>query len=76
MDFITKLGNIKGRLSLFHQSIHTYWTLKCVLAKAFLILQEMAGNPNMVLVLQEIKREIQEFRVSQHYAMARLGRIE
>ena len=34
MDFITDPGNIRGRLSLFHQTVHTYWIVKCLLAKA------------------------------------------
>ena len=58
MDFVSVPGNTRGRLSLFHQSIHTYWTLKFVLAKALLSLQENEGNPDVVSILQEIKKEI------------------
>ena len=60
MDFISDPENIRGRLSLFHQSIHTYWILKCVLVKAMTSMQEMEGNPNVVSVLQEIKQKIQQ----------------
>ena len=34
MYFITNPGNTCGRLSLFHQTVHTYWIVKLLLAKA------------------------------------------
>ena len=34
LDFITDPGNTRGHLTSFHQTIHTYWILKCLLAKA------------------------------------------
>lgn len=58
MDLVVDLGNTRGCLSLFHQSIHTYWTLQCVLAKALQSSQESEGSPVMVLILHEIKKEI------------------
>ena len=64
MDFLSDPGNKRGRLSLFHQSVHTYWILKCVLAKAMTSMQEMEGNPNMVSDMQQIKQEIQEIGMS------------
>ena len=64
MDFVSDPGNTRGRLSLFHQSIHTYLNFKCVLAKALQSLQENEGSPTVVSILQEIKKEIQDTRVS------------
>ena len=34
MDFITDPGHTRGRLTLFNQTVHTYWIVKCLLAKA------------------------------------------
>ena len=34
LDFITDPGNTRGRLTLFNQTIHTYWIVKCLIAKA------------------------------------------
>jgi hypothetical protein len=34
LDFIYDPGNTRGHLSLFNQAIHTYWLMKCLLAKA------------------------------------------
>ena len=76
MDFLLDPRNTRGRLSLFHQSIHTYWILKCVLEKEMTSMQEMEGNPDVVSVLQQIKQEIQEICMSQYHAMTRIGRIE
>ena len=76
MDFVFNRGNTGGRLSLLHQTIHTYWTLKCVLAKALQILQPIDGSPEVISILQEIKTAIQDIKVSQYDATTRIGRIE
>ena len=34
MHFITDPSNTRGHLSLFHQTVHTYWIVKCFLAEA------------------------------------------
>lgn len=34
IDFVTDPGNTRGRLSLFNQTVHTYWIFKCLIAKA------------------------------------------
>ena len=34
LDFIIDPGNTRGCLTLFQQTIHTYWILKSLLAKA------------------------------------------
>ena len=56
MDFVFDPGNTRGRVSLFHQSIHTYWTLKCVLAKALQSLQPSESRPEVIPILHEIKK--------------------
>ena len=39
LDFIQDPGNTRGRLTLLNQTIHTYWLVKCFLAKAMQIFQ-------------------------------------
>ena len=34
LEFIMDPGNTRGRLTLFNQTIHTCWIVKCLLAKA------------------------------------------
>ena len=34
LDFIYDPRNTRGRLSLFYQSVNTYWKIKCVIANA------------------------------------------
>ena len=38
MEFILDPGSTRGKVSLFQQSVKTYWKIKCVLAKAMMIL--------------------------------------
>ena len=76
MEFVNDLGNTRGHISLFHQSIHTYWTLKCVLAKALRSLKLIEGSLEVFSILQEIKIELQDIKVSQYHAIAQIGRIE
>ena len=64
MDFVSDATNTRGRLSLLHQYIHTYLNLKCVLEKSLQSLKENEGSPKVVSILQEIKKEIQDTRVS------------
>ena len=33
LDFVTNPGNNRGRLSLFNQTVHTYWIAKFLIAK-------------------------------------------
>ena len=60
MDFTSDLGNTRGRVSLFQQSVKTYWKLKCVLAKAMSSMKEREGNSLVLFELQQIKHEIHE----------------
>ena len=51
MNFVNDPRNSRGHISLFHQSIHTYWTIKCVLAKALQILQPIEGRPEVISIV-------------------------
>ena len=48
---LTDPGNTRGRLSLFKQSIHIYWTMKCLMAKAIVTVQEIGGDPKAASIL-------------------------
>ena len=76
MDFVNAPRNTRGRLSLFHQTIHTDWTLKCILGKAMQILQPIDGSPKVISIIQQIKIELQDIKVSQYHATPRIFRIE
>ena len=76
MDFLYDPENTRGSLSLFHQSVNTYWKIKCVLAKAMTSMQEIEGNTIVVSNSHQIKQEIREISRSQYHATTRIGRIE
>ena len=64
MEFILDLGNIRGRVSLFQQTIKTYWKFKCVLARAMESLQkkELKSYSLVLFELQAMKQEMRESR--------------
>ena len=78
MDFITDPRNTRGRLSLLNQTVHTYWIMKCVLAKAMQIFHPGKENEALVVMelLQEINIQLQHIKVTQIQAIAQIGRIE
>ena len=55
MDFILDPGSIRGRVSLFQQSVKTYWKMKCVLAKAMANMEVKEENSSMLFELHQIK---------------------
>lgn len=76
MDFLKYPCSTRSRLSLFHQSIHIYQIIKCVMANAIMSIQEIGGDPKVTSILQDIRREIQEIHMSQKYGTVRLGCID
>ena len=73
---VNYLANTRGRLSLFKQSIHIYWTMKCFMAKAIVAIQELGGDPKATSILAEMRRDIQEIHLQLHHQNVRLGRME
>ena len=78
MDFVTDPGNTRGRLSLFNQTIHTYWIMKCFLAKAIhsILPSREKQEPKMLDLLQDIDIQLQHIKVTQYQATNHIGRIE
>ena len=58
MDFITDPGSTRGRVSLFQQSVKTYWKMKCLLAKALACKEEKSINSSILFELQQMKLEM------------------
>ena len=78
MDFITNPSNTHGHLSLFHQTIHTYWIVKCLLAKAmqsFPPHQEKI-EPKVVDLLQDIDNQLNHIKVTQYHTTDSISRID
>ena len=78
LDFITYPGNTKGRLSLFNQTVHAYWIMKCFLAKAMQSLhpRNETQEPTVMELLQDIDIQLQHIKVTQYQATDCIGRIE
>ena len=76
MDFISDPGSTRGRVSLFQQSVKTYWKMKCVLAKAMASMEVREGNSSVLFELQQIKQDIHEMAKAHIQANARIWKIE
>ena len=86
LDFIQDPGNTRGRFTLFNQTIHTYWLMKCLLAKAIQSAHppEYKVQPKTKLflkdLLENIDTNLQHIKFAQHQAIQRLddrmGRLE
>ena len=78
MDFITDPSNTRGRLTLFHQTVHTYYIVKCLLAKAmqsFPPHQEKI-EPQIVDLLQDIQNQLNHIKITQYQATDHISRID
>lgn len=59
-EIIRDLGNTQGRMTLYRQSLHIYWVLKHLLAKALeQVVKEMAEIVNGMPNLQKEKKIFQ-----------------
>ena len=83
MDFITDPGNTRGRLTLFQQTIHTYWILKCLLAKAmqsFPPIQAQKNPPKIESsikdMLQDMQDQLYHIKITQYQAADRISRLD
>ena len=55
MNFIIDPDSTRGRVSLFQQSVKTYWKMKCLLAKAMACQEEKCINSSILFELQQMK---------------------
>ena len=64
MEFILDLDNTRGRVSLFQQTVKTYWKFKCVLAREMESLRkkELKSYSSVLFELQAMKQEMRESR--------------
>ena len=82
LDFIHDPGNTRGRLSLFNQTIHTYWLVKCLLAKAI----QSAHPPEFKVqpktesflkdLLEKIESHLQHIKITQYQVTDRIQRMD
>ena len=77
MDFVTDPGNTRGHLSLFSQTVHKYWIVKCLISKAMQSFHPTREKPKpkMLELLQDIDIQLQHIKVTQYQAIDRIGRI-
>lgn len=76
MDFILDPGSTRGRVSLFQQSVKTYWKMKCVLAKAMANMEVKEANSSMLFELHQIKQDMHNMMKTQLQINERIGHIE
>jgi hypothetical protein len=82
LDFIHDPGNTRGRLSLFNQAIHTYWLMKCLLAKAI----QSAHPPEFKVrpktehflkeLLEKIESHLHHIKLTQYQVTDRIQRMD
>ena len=65
IDFITNPGSTRGRISLFQQTIKTYWKFKCVLAKAMISMQQQEAHTSVLFELNQIKQDMRAMTKTQ-----------
>ena len=75
MDFITDPGSTQGRVSLFQQSVKTYWKMNCLLAKAMACQEEKSLNSSILFELQQIKMDMHAMSKAQIQLNDRVGKI-
>ena len=82
LDFIQDPGNTRGRLTLFNQTIHTYWLVKCLLAKAIQSAHplEFKVQPKTEQFLKDLLENIenhpQHIKITQYQAIDRIQRMD
>lgn len=83
LDFITDPGNTRGRLTLFQQTVHTYWILKSLLAKAIQSMHpsQMEKNPKKAQfclqdTLLHMEDQLQHIKITQYQATDRISRVD
>ena len=75
-ELITDLGYVRSRLTLFGQSFHLYWLMKCIVAKAMVATTNTVAQSEAESGLRDIQNELQLIQLQLENQNARLGCIE
>ena len=76
LDFLTDLGNTQGRVSLFQQSVKTYWKMKCLLAKALAATERKSLTSSILFELQQVKMDMHAISKIQIQLNDQVGKLE
>ena len=83
LDFINDPANTRGRLTLFQQTIHTYWTMKCLLAKAMQSFPPGQKNLDITNMearimekLEDMQDQLSHIKITQYQAADRISRLD
>ena len=83
LNFITDPGHTRGRFTLFNQTVHTYWILKCLIAKAVqsahtvqVKTETMQPDLRTQAQLLEIQDNQQHLKITQYQTADRVSRLD
>ena len=83
LDFIKDPANTRGRLSLFQQTIHTYWTMKCLLAKAMQSFPPGMQSMDVAKMearimdkLEDMQDQLSHIKITQYQTADRMNRLD
>lgn len=83
LDFITDPGNTRGRLTLLNQTIHTYWIMKCLIAKAMQSLplvrfktDPAKKEPSLQNLLEDMQNQLHHIKITQYQATDQISRLD
>ena len=76
-------GNTRGRLTLFQQTVHTYWLVKCLIAKAIQSFHPGQTRtdatklePRLLELVQNMQDQLQHIKITQYQATDRISRLD
>jgi len=73
---VTDPGNTRGRMTLYRQSLHIYWVLKCLLAKALEhVAKEIAELAEGVPNIQKEMKNFQVIMINQNNKLEEMSQI-
>ena len=62
-NLITDPGNTRGWLTMFKQTIHLYWLMKCIIVKVITEIQVGEWHPHEDMNPKEIQKELQSIHL-------------
>jgi len=75
-ELIKDPGNTRGRMTLYRESLHIYWMLKCLLAKAMeQVATEMTEIANRVPNLQKEMKNFQTIMIKQNDKLEEMTQV-
>ena len=75
LDFLTNPGYTQGRVSLFQQSIKTYWKMKCILVKALAATEKQSLTSSILFQLQQLKMDMHAISKVQILLNDKVGKL-